>query len=64
MKKLSGEALDEFIRRYEAVFGVRLTQEKADEMFAELMHLYRSLRRAAAARGSDCTDEGDRADGL
>ena len=49
---LNGEALEDFKRRYENVFSIRLSDEEARELEASLKHLYRIVRRRSAARGA------------
>lgn len=46
--KLEGEALEDFKRRYETVFSVRLSDAEARELESNLKHLYRTVRRRSA----------------
>lgn len=48
---LNGEALEDFKRRYENVFAVRLSDVEARALEADLKHLYRLVRRRAAPKG-------------
>lgn len=47
---LDGEALEDFKRRYENAFSIRLSDEEARELEANLKHLYRIVRRRSAGR--------------
>ncbi len=42
---LQGDALEDFIRTYEIAFNEHLTAAEANEMYARLLHLYRSIRK-------------------
>lgn len=48
LMKLEGEALEDFKRRYEAIFSVRLSDAEARELERNLKHLYRTVRRRSA----------------
>lgn len=48
---LDGEALEDFKRRYDNVFSIRLSDEEARELEANLKHLYRIVRRRSAGSG-------------